>query len=116
MWNFVFAGEFRRCDFPFNTALSEATRNQDTGHVLEMAINAALKRFGVDQFQFDPAILARRSVGERFVDAFIRVLQIDVFADDRDLDLFLRAHYTFHEFPPIRQVRFRRIDLEQLAD
>ena len=55
-------------------------------------------------------------MGERFVDALIRILQIDVFADDGDLDLLLRTHDALYKLPPVSQVRRRRVDMQQLAD
>ena len=37
------------------------------------------------------AVVAGRRVGERFVDALVSVLQLDVLADHRDFDALLRA-------------------------
>ncbi len=112
----VFAREPRRANFSFDAALAKSARNQNAGDIFELAIDAVLQRLRVDQFQVDAAILARGRVGERFVDAFVGVLQIDVFADDRDLDLLLRADDALDEFPPVGQVRRRRVDVEQLAN
>ena len=114
--NVVLASEFGRADFAFDAALAKTTGDQHTGDVFEMAVHAPLQRFRVDQFQFDAAILARPGMGERFVDALIRILQIDVFADDGDLDLLLRTHHALYKLPPVSQVRRRRIDVKQLAD
>ena len=75
-----------------------------------------LERFGVDQAQIDPAIVARGGVSERFVNAFVGVLQVDVFADDRDLDLLLRVDDATNELAPVAQIGRRRFDLQQLAD
>ena len=60
--------------------------------------------------------MTRRGVSERFVDAFVGVLQVDVFPDDRDLDLLLRVDDATNELPPVAQIGRRRVDLEQLAN
>ncbi len=112
----MFAREASGFDFSFHAALAEPSGNEHAGDVLQLAIHSVLQRLGVDQFQIDPAILARGRVGERFVDAFVGVLQLDVFPDDRDLDLLFRAHDALDEFPPIAQVRRRRFQMEKLAD
>ena len=57
--------------------------------------------FGIDPHEIDPAIGARRRMGERFVNALISVLQMDVFSDDRDLHSLLRADHTVDEFLPV---------------
>src|ERR1041385_1538432 len=71
----MLTGKTRGLDFPLDTTLAESTRNQNTGHLLQLSIHAVLERFSVDQFQLDPAILARRRVSERFVNAFVSVLE-----------------------------------------
>ena len=60
--------------------------------------------------------MARGRVGERFVDALVGILQLDVFADDRDLDLLLWVNDAVDEFPPIAQIGRGRIDVQELAD
>ena len=44
----VLARELRRLDFSFHAALAEAARNQDAGHIFELAIDAILQRLRVD--------------------------------------------------------------------
>jgi hypothetical protein len=47
----VFPGEPRRVDFAFDATFTETARNQNTRDILELAVDAALQRFGIDQFQ-----------------------------------------------------------------
>jgi len=61
-------------DFAFDAAVTESTRNQDAGDIFKLRADAVLQRFGIDQFQIDPAILTRSRVGKRFVNAFVSVL------------------------------------------
>ncbi len=55
-------------------------------------------------------------MSERFVNALVRVLQIDVFADDRDLHAFLRTDDTLNKFAPVCEIRHRRFEVQQIAD
>ncbi len=108
--------KLRRPDFSFDAALAKSAGNQNAGDISELAIDAVLERLGIDQAQIDPAIVARGGVGERFVDALVGVLQVDVFADDRDLDLLFRVDDATNELAPVAQIGRRRFDLQQLAD
>ena len=63
-------------------------------------------------FKIDSAILARGRVGERFVNALVSVLQVDVFADDGNSDLFLWTDDALDKFPPVRQIRFRVCEMQ----
>jgi len=51
-------------DFSFNSANAESAGDQEAGHIFQVAIDAMLQRFGVDKFEIDSAVLARRRVGE----------------------------------------------------
>ena len=64
----------RRLDFAFYPTVAKAARNQNTRDILELAFEAILKRFGIDQSKINAAILAGGRVGKRFVDAFVGVL------------------------------------------
>ena len=41
---------------------------------------------------------------------------MNVFADDRDLDPFLRAHHAVHKFAPAREVRLRCLQMQKITD
>ncbi len=84
------AGKPSGGDFAFDAAIAEATGNEDAGHTAQIFVRAFLfEVLGVNQYQVRSAIEGSGGVGERFVDAFIRVLQFDVFADDGDTDALL---------------------------
>ena len=55
-------------------------------------------------------------MGERFVDTFIRVLQVDVFAHYRNRHLFLWADDALDKFSPVRQVRLRSLQMQKVAN
>jgi len=54
-------------------------------------------------------------MGQRLVDAFVGVLKVDVLADDGDLDALLGADNPLHKTLPVRHIRRRRRDAEELA-
>src|SRR5438105_7022918 len=62
--------------FPYTTLF-----RSNAGNIFQFFADPVLQRFRVDQLQFNPAVFARRRVGERFVNAFVGVLQMNVFAD-----------------------------------
>ena len=55
-------------------------------------------------------------MSERFVNGLIGVLEIDVFADDRDLDRFFGRDDALDEFAPVRQIGLRRLQTEKFAN
>ena len=44
--------------------------------------------------------MARGGVSERFINALVGILQVNVFADDSDLDLLLRVHSEDDDVAP----------------
>ena len=102
-------------DFSFSSASAKSARNQDAGHILKLAIDALLQRFGIDKFEIDFAIFVGPSVGERFVDTFVGVTDIHVFADHGDLDVFTRTDDPLDEFSPICQIGFGGFEVQKIA-
>src|ERR1700746_2543395 len=98
----------RSLNFSFNTAIAKSAGNENAAHILQLRSDAVLERFGIDQFQIDPAILTRGRVGERFVNALVRVLEMNVFPNDRDLDALLRADHAIDEFLPTGEIGLGR--------
>ena len=105
-----------RANFSFNAAFAKSAGDENAGDIRQMAIDSGFERLGIDQTEVDAAIMARRGVGERFVNAFVSVLQIDVFADDRDLDLLLRVDDASNKLAPIAMVGLGRINVEETAN
>ena len=52
---------------------------------------------------------------ERFVNTFVSVLQIDVFANDRNLNPLLRADDSLDKFSPVHQVGLRSLKIQKMA-
>ena len=60
--------------------------------------------------------MGRAGVGQGFVNALIRILQFDVFADHGDADTFARADHALDELGPVLHARRRRVELQRLAN
>ena len=105
----------RGVNFPFNAALPESARDQDAGYIFEPLIDAIHEGFSIDEFEIDSAIFTRGAVRQRFVDALIRITNIDIFADDRDVNASARIDDAFDEFSPVIQLRFRRFKMQEIT-
>ena len=67
-------------------------RDEDADRVLEqLHAVGLLERFGLDVLQLDLQPVLEAAVVERLVDALVRVLVLDVLADEVDRDLVLRV-------------------------
>src|SRR5690606_24072252 len=81
------AGESHGGDLAFDAAVAEAAGDEDAVEVADgVEALRRLERLRVDAADLHRAIVGDARVGERLVDGFIGVLQLDVFADDADLD------------------------------
>ena len=100
-----------------DAAAAEAGRHQDAVHLRQQRGRAApLDLLGVDVVQVDAAVVADAAVNQRLVEALVRFDQVDVLADQADLDLGLRALEPVHDALPAGQLGRARPDVEQLAD
>ena len=72
--------------------------------------------FRIDPHNFDSAIVGCAGVRQRFVDALVGVLQIDVFPDNGDLEIFPGSNDPLDESAPLGHLRGRGIKPEQAAD
>ena len=67
-----------------------------------------LDLLGSDPIDLDIASMRESRVKERFLDGEVRVLEVDVFADERDGDLVLRFENGIDEGAPVGHVRLGR--------
>ena len=95
-------------DLPLDAAAAEAGRHQDAVHLRQQRGRAApLDLLGVDVVQVDAAVVADAAVDQRLVEALVRLDEVDVLADQADLDLGLRALEPVHDAAPSRSARGR---------
>ena len=75
-----------------------------------------LQRLGVDVVDVDPRPRVDAGMDQRFRKRLVRLGQVDVLADHRDVDVLLRMLQRVDELLPRREVGRWRIDRELLAD
>src|SRR5207248_3150644 len=106
--NLVLPRESRRFYFAFDPSIAKTAGNQYARYVFQIAVYSFFQRFRINELQVDPAIFARGGMRKRLVNAFVSILQIDVFAHYRYPDPFSRTHHLLDEFAPVRQFRLGR--------
>src|SRR5581483_2790114 len=90
--HFVFTRVLRGHDFSFDAPLAETAGNQDAAQALEYFFRSfALNRLGVDFLNFHAAIIGHAAVNDGFIDGFVGIVQLDVFAHDADAHAVLRG-------------------------
>src|SRR5262249_33103451 len=116
--NLVRARVADRLDLAFGAAVAEAARDQDRVDVGEELFRAvALDLLGVDVLEIDPHVVREPAVDERFVERLVRVLEVNVFADDADLHRAARRLLEALDDPlPSCQIRRTAPDVEPLRD
>src|SRR6184192_917581 len=95
-------------------SLTHAAASQDCGIDLKL-VDAVLQRFSVNEFEIDSAILARRRVRKRFVNTFVCILKIDVFADDGNFYSLFRTHDAPDKLSPVCEIRLRSVEMQKAA-
>ena len=81
-----------RLDLPLGAAVAEATGDEDGVDAREELVGAlALDLLGVDVLEVDLDLVCEAAVDERLVERLVRVLEVDVLADDADLHGALRG-------------------------
>jgi hypothetical protein len=74
-----------------------------------------VQRFRVDKFKIDSAIFARSRVCERFVNTFVGVPNIEVFADNSNSDSFRGANDTLYKIFPFCEVGLPRFQTQKVT-
>ena len=106
----VFAGVLGGQDLALGAAVAEAAGNEDAVHVADDGLRAViLDGLGVHADDLHLGVVMGAGVDERFVDRFVGVLQLDVFAGDGDGHLVFRMDDALHETLPILERGRRRV-------
>src|SRR5690606_28125399 len=72
-------------DLSFRAAIAEATRDEDRVERRQRLFNALREQaLRVDVFEIEADVVLEAAVDERLVERLVRVLQVDVLADDAD--------------------------------
>jgi hypothetical protein len=71
-----------------------------------------LDLFGIDEVRLDLALVGDAAVRQRFVEALVGIGEVDVLADDRDVDRLFRIAHDTHRVLPLLEVGRRRPHVE----
>ena len=113
----IFAGIADGAEHSVNTAAAEAAGHQHAGHALEDLCNVFRRHgFGVHPTNANVRAVRNACVLECFDDADIGVVQLGVFADQRDLDGFLRVHPAVAHIAPLVKIGRVVFQAEAFAD
>ena len=102
------AGEVGGEDLALDAAMAEPARHDDPGGALERAVEVLLREgLRIDPTDLDIHVVRPAGVLERLGDRQVRVRQLDVLADERDLQGGLVALDPLDERAPTGEVRCR---------
>ncbi len=103
-------------DLPFPAARSETARDEDAVHLLELPYRLLVRHvLGIDPAHANPTARVNAAVLERFVHREIRIVELQVLADQRDLYLLPQLAAPFGELAPLAEVGGRHVEAELLA-
>ncbi len=74
-----------------------------------------LDGLGVHFLDFHTAIVGHAAVDDRFVNRFVSVLQLDIFAHHTDADAMLRRDELADDFLPVRHLGWRHVQAQKVA-
>ena len=113
----AFAGVLGGENFAFDAASSKAAGNEDAIDAADHFFGAMLfDGFGVDADDVDAGVVEGAGVGEGFVDGLVGVLELDVFADDGDVDGVLGIDDAVDEAFPVCEVGSGGLAHAELVD
>ena len=97
--------EFDRFQFSFDAPHAEPARDKNTVDFFEIIEGIFFEQlFGIDAFDLHGNLVGQSSVNQGFVDGFVGVLKVNVFADDRDFNAAFRMPGLFDHviFPSVQ--------------
>src|SRR6266542_138876 len=106
-----------RLDLALDPAIAEAAGHENPVHVAEVGGRAVpLDLLGVDPHELDPRVVGDASMRQGLDEALVRVLQLDVLADDGDAGRLARGLHAGDDRLPPAQVDGPRGQAEELDD
>jgi hypothetical protein len=103
-------------DLALDAALAEAARDEDRVHVLQRLDAARLDRLGIHVVDVHARARLDARVDQRFGERLVRILQVHVLADHRDVDLVLGVLEAVDDVFPHREVGGVGREVELAAD
>src|SRR6266481_3129041 len=116
VWKTIFACVSACGDFTLYTAVTKSAGNQNACDCAKRFRRFnALHVLGVYAQDFDPAIVSSAGVCQGFVNAFVRILKVNILSDDGYPQVFSGRNDTLDEFAPFRHFRGWCFEAEQTA-
>ena len=104
-------------DFAFYSPVPKSSWHEHPGHSAQIFVGAFFSQiFSIDEHQVRRTIVGGSGVRERFIDALIGILKLNVLAHHSNADAFLRIDDAFDEFSPIAHVRLAGLEIQDPAD
>ena len=104
-------------DLPLPAARAEAAGHEDAVHRLEQLGSLVVRHvLGVDPANANRAAAVQPGVLERLVHGEVRVLELHVLADERDLDELAPLVDPARQLLPLAELGLARVEPELLAD
>ena len=104
-------------DLPFPAARAEAAGDEHAVDLLELARGLLVRHvLGVDPAHADTRAVVDTRVLQRLVHGEVRVVQLHVLADERDLDLLVELAAALEQLLPLAEVGRVGLEPELLAD
>src|SRR5882757_10053092 len=100
----------------FDAALAEATGHEDRIHSLESMSSVLLDVSGLDVVNVDTRAALQAAMHQRFVQRQIRVADLHVLADHRDVNLPVRIRFGAHDLTPLGEIRGRHLEAQLVND
>src|SRR5688572_29891607 len=101
----VFASVARRLNLALDAPLAKAAGNENAAQAFQDFVGTKLfDLFRLNLLNLNAAIIGHAAVDDRFVNRFVRVLQLDVLADNADADAVLRSDELADDVLPVRHV------------
>ena len=103
--------------FPSQPARAEAARDEDAVDLLELGDRLLVRHvLGIHPANAHAAAGVDARVLERLVHGEVRVVELHVLADERDLDVLAELAAALDELAPLAELGGRRVEPELLAD
>ena len=104
-------------DLPLPAARAEAARDEHAVDLLELARGLLVRHvLRVDPADANARAVVDARVLQRLVHGEVRVVQLHVLADERDLDLLVELAAALGQLAPLAEVGGRGVEPELLAD
>ena len=116
IWHALLARELHRLDLAFDAAFAEAAGHENGIHALQHVRAVLLDIRGLDVVDVHARARLEPRVRERLVQRDVRVANLHVLADHRDVDLPVGIRLGAHDLAPFRQIRLWSLEAQLFDD